>query len=297
MPTDEEIREAKDFILRRTSAADAAKATTDELVQAAAERLVRIAYKYGVPVSQFQFSSSVNEQMMDEVNEVMDQLEDELLENVEEYALSVTDDVEHRAALLALLLVLGHRGMNMRQTIHAYSWRMLRQAEALIAAYKANGIPVSQAINRIKRDLFNFQNVPEIKDAIRHPQDFAAPYVRNGGKATYPDGSDNVRGVPVEGINALETIADNTVDRMWMQEQLNEMSEEKTCIGYWQDRGSNYKCAHCEEEVGFHYLADINEPYPHINCMCWRVPIYSDGSEGETQSMGKEKGDTAKRRN
>lgn len=278
--TQEEIREAKNYILRRTSASDATKDNVDELVREATEQLVRIAYKYNLPASTFAFDGNVSVQMMEEVDEVMEELEQALLENVEEYALLSTDDYRHKSALLAFLLTLGHRGMNMRQTIDAYCWRTLRQTEALIAVYLAGGVPLSRALNRIGNDLHHFQNTPEIRDAVRHPQDFSAPYIRNGGKATFPDGSDNVSGVPVDGVSALQLLEGTAVERTWMEELQRQMQDNPECIGFYVLRGSNYNCDHCDSHVGYHDKEELDElPLYHPHCYCYTVPVYSNGEK------------------
>lgn len=281
-PTDEEIRDAKNYILRRSEASNLAQDRAGELILDAAEKLVSIAYKYDIPISQFQFDESVNEFMMEEVDAVMNALDEALYDEIGSYATMCTDDNDRMAELLAALYLLGHRNMNLRQTLHAYEWRTLRQAEALIAAYKAAGLPQTEAINKIKASLGNFSSSQELQAALRRPQDFAAPYIRNGGRSTFPDGSPNVRGVAVEGYNAIKFLFGAATAQIWMRNQLLDMQEDRTCIGYWQDRGSTYPCKICDDEVGFHELGDAeNEPYPHWHCYCWRLPIYSDGSQGE----------------
>ena len=278
-PTQDEIKAAKQYILDRSDAADDAQYVAGVSIQEAAEQLVQIAYKYDIPVSRFSFDSEVNEDMMADVAEVMDDLEEDLMEDVRDAALSCTKDNERYLALLAILLTLGHRNMSLRDTVHAYAWRTLRQAEAIIAAMKAAGLSQSEARTKIKTEIQHFQVSPEFQAALKHPLDFAAPYIRNGGKATFPDGSPNVQGVPVNGYDAIKSIFGIAVAQIWMRNQLMDMQEDKRCIGYWQDRGSTYPCRMCDDEVGFHKLGDIeNDPYPHCGCYCWRMPIYRGDS-------------------
>lgn len=280
-PTDEEVKEAKQYILDRSDAADRAQYVAGERIQDAAELLTEIAYKYDIPVTRFAFDGEVNADMMSEVTAVMDELEEDLMEDVRDASLSCTEDNERYLALLAILLSLGHRNMSLRDTVHAYAWRMLRQAEALIASMRAAGVSLTDARKRIRVAIRQFNVSKEFVEASRHPQDFAAPYIRNGGKATFPDGSPNVQGVPVNGYDAIRTIFGIAVAKIWMRNLLLDMQEDASCIGYWQDRGSNYPCRHCDDEVGFHELGDAEEEdFPHCGCMCWRVPLYSDGGTG-----------------
>ena len=244
-PTDDEIRAAKDYILNRSDAATAAQDIAGDYIEDVALELVRIAYKYNVPISQFLFDSSVNEDMMDEVSEVMEMLDEQLYDTLELYALSCASyGSDRRAALLAALLVLGHRNLGMRETLFAYEWRMLRQAEALIASYRSSGLALEDALKNIRRDIKDFSASPDLRSALKHSKDFSAPYILNGGHATFPDGTPNVKGVAVEGYNAIKFLFGAATAQIWMRNQMEEMREQENCIGYWQDRGSTYDCKH-----------------------------------------------------
>ena len=280
-PTQDDIKAAKQYILDRSDAADEAQYVAGVSIQEAAEKLVEIAYRYDIPVSRFAFDSEVNEDMMGEVSEVMDDLEESLMEDVQDAALSCTKDNNRYIAMLAILLSLGHRNMSLRDTVHAYLWRTLRQAEALIASMKASNLTKTEARTKIKTAIQHVNVNSEFQTALKHPLDFAAPYIRNGGKATFPDGTPNVQGVPVNGYDAIKTIFGIAVAQIWMRNQLMDMQEDKTCIGYWQDRGSDFPCQMCEDEVGFHSLdegAADEPPLIHPSCCCWRMPIYRQDS-------------------
>ncbi len=277
-PTDDEIRAAKEYILRRSEAASAAQDIAGDYIEDVAVELVRIAYKYNVPISEFLFDSSVDEDMMDEVTEVMEMLDEQLYDTIELYALSCAPyGSDRHYALLALFLTLGHRNLGMRETLFAYEWRMLRQAEALIASYRSSGLTLDEALKKMRLDIKNFTASPDLRSAFSHRSDFSAPYILNGGKATFPDGSPNVKGVAVDGYNAIKFLFGAATAQIWMRNQMEEMREQENCIGYWQDRGGNYPCDLCEGEVGFHTLEEgspDDEPLVHFNCMCWRCPIY-----------------------
>lgn len=280
-PTDEEIKAAKRYILDRSDAADNAQYLAGARIQETAERLVEIAYKYDIPVSRFSFDSGVNEDMMGEVSAAMDELEEDLMEDVRDAALSCTKDNDRYLALLAILLALGHRNMSLRDTVHAYTWRMLRQAEALIAAMKDVKLSQAEARTKIKTAIRHFNTNPELQSALKHPLDFAAPYIRNGGKATFPDGSPNVQGVPVNGYDAIKTIFGIAVAQIWMRNQLMDMQDSNVIIGFYQLRGSLYPCSICDEAAHYYRISDVSDEDPtkhgdivHCNCMCYRVPIF-----------------------
>lgn len=295
-PTNEDVKAAKQYILDRADAEERAQYIAEERIQEAAEMLVEIAYKYDVPVSRFSFDSDVNEDMMTEVSEVMDELEEDLMEDVRDAALSCTSDNDRYLALLAILLSLGHRNMSLRDTVHAYAWRTLRQAEALIAAMRAAGLTRTEARTKIKTEIQHFQTSPELQAALTHPLDFEAPYIRNGGKATFPDGSQNVQGVPVNGYDAIKSIFGIAVAQIWMRNQLMDMQDSNVIIGFYQLRGSLYPCSICDEAAHYYRISDVSDEDPtkngdivHCNCMCYRVPIFkSDVATKEELAKNRE---------
>ena len=280
-PTQDDIKAAKQYIIDRSDAADEAQYVAGVSIQEAAEKLVEIAYRYDIPVSRFAFDSEVNEDMMGEVSEVMDDLEESLMEDVQDAALSCTKDNNRYIALLAILLSLGHRNMSLRDTVHAYTWRVLRQAEALIASMKASNLTKTEARTKIKTAIQHVNVNSEFQTALKHPLDFAAPYIRNGGKATFPDGTPNVQGVPVNGYDAIKTIFGIAVAQIWMRNQLMDFKDSNVIIGFYQLRGSLLPCSVCDEAAHYYRISDVSDEDPtkqgdivHCNCMCYRVPIF-----------------------
>lgn len=274
-PSQEDVRAAKNFILTRIEVAALAQDRAGELILDAAVELVYIAYRYSVPAEQFEFEA--NSSIMEEVVKLMSALESNLLGQVEFYALSCTENEGLRKDLLALLLVMGHRNMKLSETIYAYQWRMLRQAEALIAAYKAAGLSVDDAVKKIRPQISAFNTSPELQEALKNKSAYTAAYIANGGKATFPDGSPNVKGVPVDGYNAIKLLFGTAVAQIWMRNQLQEMQQLEDCMGYYVLRGSNYNCALCDSYVGYHEKTDIESlpPY-HPNCHCYIIKVYKN---------------------
>jgi len=200
---------------------------------------------------------------------------EEMLEALEGYALMCTDRQGREPELLALLYALGHRGMGMSDSLRAYSWRMLRQVEALSAAMLYAGVPRGSAVGAVRTLLPSFPDVSEFREILPHRMEFAAPYVRNGGKATFPDGSDNVRGVPVDGYDAIRLLFGAAVAKVWMRNQVIGMREREDCAGFYVLRGSDFNCSLCDSFVGYHdkYEEDSMPPY-HPSCCCYAITVY-----------------------
>ncbi len=284
VPTNEDIKLAKQYVLRRSGAVDEGWALASDVINDAVEELVRIAYKYNIPAERFSFDSSVSQSMMDEVTEIMDRMDEEIYEILVGEALACSDDENERDNLLSYLQSLGHRNMDLRQTMHAYEWRMLHQVGGLIAAALFAGLILSSAIKNIQKYVSNVRQNPYLGKTSKYKQLFVSPFVRNNESVGFPDGSHNIQGVPFDGYNAIKQIYGIAIAQIWMKNQLYEM-QESGCAGYYQLRGSEFPCALCDDEVGFHEGVNIDdEPFPHPHCMCYRVPIYRNGEIGESAS-------------
>lgn len=273
-PTQEDLEAAKRFVLRREGAVDGVCARAEDLVKEAAVDLVGIAYRYNISPEEFSFDSSVDEAMMEEVAAVMDELEEELFSEIEAYSIGDGHSGGVQALLMGFLLSLGHRNMGMRNTVHEYLWRTLRQTEAMIAAAKAAGRTAAQASSAVRSSLENVQGSSLMRNISRYRQMYRSQFIRNGGHATFSDGSPNVQGVPTSGLTAILRVASEAVRQTREYAHDIEM-QQSGAIGYWQFRGSDYPCDLCDEEVGFHEFGDMEyDPMPHCHCCCGRLPIY-----------------------
>ena len=280
-PSPQEVDEAKRYILNRSEVAEHAWFMAYDLIMKAVMRLIRISYKYNIPPEKFSFDRMTNPRMMDEVDRVMNRLEEDLYDLLEDEALSCAKNEDNRMYLLASLVTLGHRNMNLRETLQAYEWRVLRQTEALVAAARYEDMDEKQTEHMAKLYMARMDQNPLMKKMSRYRMLFIAPFLRTGGRVTYPNGAPNVQGVPTDGVNALKAVFFNAISQTWMQNQKLEMSQDG-CAGYYQLRGSDIPCTPCDDEVGFHEgLNPMEEPMVHPNCMCYRVPVYYNGTEGE----------------
>lgn len=273
-PTDEDVRKAKKYVLDADDTYKQAWSIAGDIIMDYVLRIVDISYKYNIPPERFAFDSSVNSMLMEEVSAVMEELDEELFSVLQQEALSCTTDSRNRTYLLAILLMLGHRGMNMSDTLYSYEWRLLRQVEGIIASAKFNGKSASETKQNIRNYLGMIERNPLINSTLPYRSRFSAQFINNGGKATYPNGAPNVSGVPVDGYNAIRQVFGNAIATIWRKNQLLEMQQDG-CAGYYQLRGSNIPCAICDDEVGFHEGCDPdNDAYPHPNCLCYRIPVY-----------------------
>jgi hypothetical protein len=278
-PTDEDLAAAKSYILHRSEVAATLQSLIAELLTEAADKIVRIAYKYNFPGDVFTLGASPEQQR--EINAVMDALEEKILEKIEEItineALSSIHPAESResrkAALLAFLLALGHGNQNFRTTLYNYEWRFLYDLEAAIAALKTAGVGSPDAITTIRSHITAIYTIPALVAAIKHPQDFLAAFIRSAGITHNPDGSPNVQGVPREGYNAIINTILIANDIIFGKNQLLNFIADGA-VGYYQLRGSNYPCTICDSEVGLHIGLIDAEPLPHPHCRCIRIPIY-----------------------
>lgn len=276
-PTQQELDAAKRFVLARNDAANAMRdIATDEIEDAAVE-LVQTAMRYNIPAEQFSFDSSVSEPMMQEVAAVMDKLEEDLMAHLEDYATRAAPDDGSRMLILAFALSLGHRNLGMRDTLHEYLWRTLRQCEALVAAAKAKGLSQSQTISAVRSTLGDVRSSQLLQDMSRYRHLFNAPFINNGGRATFSDGSPNIQGIPVSGLTATVNVLKGAVHRAWEYTHMMEMQQDGA-VGYYQFRGSDFPCDLCDEEVGFHPTENPDDwqyvDFPHERCLCGRMPIY-----------------------
>ena len=281
-PTEQDIKEAKAYILKRSDVANELADLIGDLLTEAAVKIVQIAYKYNFPGDVFTIGASPEQQQ--EINAVMDELEQRIFETLEDKVLAdlVSEDsngavipmsAERKAALLAFMLALGHKNQNLRSTLYNYQWRFLYDLEAAIAALKLANVNLSKAITKIRSHIGSIYTMSEVQAAIRRPNNVMAAFLRSAGVPHNPDGSPNLQGVPREGYNAIINSIRITNDIVWGHNQLLNFIE-RNAVGYYQLRGSSYPCRICDEQVGFHIGLIDAEDLPHPNCMCYRIPIF-----------------------
>lgn len=266
-PTEAEIKQAKDYVLRMSEYSDLLGGKVMDVLHEAAERIVRICYKYNIRPKDFQFSA--NEQMRREVYQVMDEAEEEILAMMEEWATKCADNKADKKLLLAWILLLGRNGKGLVATLEDKMRQFLYDLEAQIAAQKMSGHDQAKAVQRVLATLTSVYAAPEMKKAFLRPLDAAAYYIRERGVHHGNFGQSS------SGANNIVQMARTTLEMTW-QKNLQMRFERQGAAGYLQLRGSSYICDICDAETGFHEGTEgIDEaPMVHPNCRCYRVPVY-----------------------
>lgn len=266
-PTEEEIREAKDYVLRMSEYSDLLGDRVMDVLHDAAERIVLICYKYNIPPKDFQLSA--NKQMQQEVYDVMDDVEEEIYGLIQEYATRCTNDKNIIALLIAWMILLGNGNKNLHDTLTDKLRQFLYDLEAQIAAMMLAGYSREKATERILETMTSVYSAPEMRKAIMRPLDAAAYYIHQGGVH-----HGNV-GQSSSGANNVVNMAKTTLNMVW-QKALYYFYKMRGAVGYIQLRGSGYNCPQCDALTGFHKgLEGINKkPLVHPNCMCYRIPVY-----------------------
>ena len=276
-PTEDDVADAKGFMLERERNKETLKERVEELLALAAMRVIGICYRYMTDPRSFTISADYSETMMDEITEVMDALEDDILNLIHEYSTRATDDRERMMLISAWIASLGRGNRNLSDTLHAYLLKTLRDWEAAAVAMRFMGLGVTEAQTRVRTYIRSIYTIPEVLAAFRRSGDFTAPMIRFRGVTSGAVGLSNNGSVNVLNMAAI------TLQMAWMRSQAMDF-ERDGVSGYFQLRGSDYPCDICDDETGFH--SDIREiydkPYPHPNCCCYRVPVYERIIDGLT---------------
>lgn len=268
-PTEEELQAARDYVVLRDEFANLLADKIDAALASAAERIATLCYLYNVNGTRLVFSDDFNKQLMQEISEVMDETEDEVYDLIIEYSMRAAQDNEDNSALLAWLVALGKGRRNLRDTLHNYLMKFLKDLEAAIAALRFMGTPMTEAIMRLRSYLHNIYNMPEVLTAIRAKNIFTAIMIQLGGVQKGAVGISN------NGSTNVVNMGKTTLQMAWMRAQAEDFKR-RGAIGFRVYRGSTYHCDWCQSFVGDHPIDDL-EAYPpvHPHCMCYAVPLYS----------------------
>lgn len=269
-PTEDDIKAAKQYILQREDYANILGSRVDEILADAAERIVMICYRYNVEPKRFTISSEYNSDMMDEISAVMDEIEDEIYNLILEYSTRAVDDDDQMSILAAWIALLGKGKNNLRDTLHAYLFKFMKDLEAAIAALRYMGVGQTEAISKVLSYLHNIYMMPEVLTAMRKRGEFTATYIFLGGVQPGAVGISN------NGSTNVVNMAKITLQMAWMRAQAM-MWQKRGAVGYIQLRGSTYNCDICDSETGFHSNIEeiFSKSFPHPHCKCYRVPVYA----------------------
>lgn len=266
--TKEDVQAAKNFVLRRESAARGIASLVDGLLEDAAEKITLICYRYGIDPKNFQLSAAYNEEIFKEVAAVMDELEEEILDLTADYSTRCTKDKDKKQALFLWMLTLGKGGKAYKATIEDRLRSFMKDLEAMIAVAKLTKLDATKAVTRIKGYLHTVYQMPGMQQAFKDASTFKAVNIRNRGVKKGNRGSSNSE------ANNIGRMVKTTVQMTWMRYH-HQLAEENGAVGFWVGRGSTYPCSLCDSMVGFHQIGDT-QAYPpfHASCCCWAVPVY-----------------------
>lgn len=269
IPTQEDIDDAKRFVLLREEYAQLLQTRIDEVLSDAMERIITICYRYDVDPKLLYLSNGFNEQMMDEISEVMDETEEEIFRLIQEYSTRVTTDKDRISKLLAWMLLLGRKNRNLQQTLDTYLYKFMKDIEAAVAALKYANIPLAQAITKAKTHLHTIYIMPEVQQAFKRAESFTATYIRSRGVVKGNVGLSN------NGSTNITNMAKTTLQMVWMRSQVMDY-EEQGAAGLYVLRGSGYPCAPCDDNCGFHPIEESYGVLPvHPSCCCYAIPVFT----------------------
>ena len=272
IPTEEDIAAAKEYILQREEYAGILGDRIDEVIAAAAERVVIICYRYNIDPKLLYLSTAFNAEMMAEIAVVMDELEAAILRLILEYSTRVALNSARAVELAEWMYGLGKGDRNLQDTLYDYMYKMMKDWEAAIAAMRYAGLDAAKASTRIKTYLHQIYNMPEVRSAFRRWQEFAATYIRSRGVQYGAVGISN------NGSTNVVNMAKNTLQMAWMRNLYDEYID-GGAAGYLVFRGSDYHCDWCQGivDVGFHTIDDYESfPPQHSRCTCWVLPVYKN---------------------
>ena len=265
--TEQQVRSAKNYILRREKVANALTLLVDALLEDAAAEITRICYRYEVNPTTFTISSSYNEKMMEEIARVMDKLEEDILDLISDYSTLCTTDKEKKNMLLLWVLALGRNNQGLRQSLEQRLRMFLGDLEAMIAAAKTANFKTSMAMTIIKGNIHTAYQMPGMQAAFANASLYQAEYIRSHGVKHGNRGSSNSE------ANNIIRFAKTTLQMAWMH-SLWQKYVDDGADGYYVLRGSTYPCDLCDSKVGFHQIDDTDSfPPLHANCCCVAVPV------------------------
>jgi len=273
IPTESDIRRGKSYILQREAMAQALEAQVDIILGDLAEAVVTLCYQYGVDPRTFTLTESYNPELMKKVQALMEQAEDEILSLIDDYATRCTKDRDRMGLLALWIATLGSRNRNLAQVTHDHMYKFIRDLEAAIAALRYARTELARAVTVVRTYLHQIYNIPEVRMAFTRSTVFSAIYIRSRG--INPGGV----GLSNNGSTNLTNMARLTLQMAWMMSQMMDFRE-AGAVGYYQLRGSDYKCEVCDEAEGFHLGIPDSTEWPHANCRCYRIPVFVNGETG-----------------
>lgn len=251
MPTEQQINEAKQYVLRRVQAELGAVSVLEDSLLEAAEEIIRIAGKYNIPPAKFRFSA--NKKLKSEVDEIITWLKSVLSYYAIKYAaLSGKADEEKAWGIINRKI----KGKTFSQRLDTYANRWQFEFEAFLAAAMAKNLTAAAIENRYGQ-------------AFKNPY----PFIRGTkGEAVRLSGVSYGTGKSNLSYNMLSGLMRNTVADAWMQADAG-TAVAGGAMGFYSYRGSSFPCPYCNSMAGYHPIADFPGIW-HPNCKCYFIFVY-----------------------
>ncbi len=258
--TDEEIRQAQEFLVKRLKAERSAVSALDSLLLSASRRIINIARKYNIPPAEFRFSA--NPSLQAEVKEVLSLLRRAIFSVTK--VRNTFEDEDGGEPFVAPALTEENHDKTFKQRLADYVRHWGFELEATIAAAGLEGIRDAKVIEEgVKTYLDDPYDNPWIKEHRGEGEASRLKAMPHFGK-----------GKPIDSRAALALLVTAVTAKGWSQ---NWMRINKGKKGYIVLRGSSFPCEICDAQVGIvHDISDtMGAPPFHPNCKCYQVFIDS----------------------
>lgn len=249
-PREADIEAAKAYLRQRIECEQAMATLLESAMKEAAEKIVEILYsaKISPTVGSYENLPAPVRMLIEEVVEW-------LRETIDDYflTLAIADHEENRDEILPFILGENH-GRTFDERLSDYCDKYRDELMLLIGAGLFLGIAKSALVKSISENL-------------RHP--YANQLLADGIDAplTYGRGRTNSM------FTALSGLTKYGIESAWMR-HWELKTEADGAIGWIIERGSSYPCSQCDENCGFHSIAEGTQLPQHLSCCCFAVPIH-----------------------
>lgn len=253
-PTDDEIKEAKEFLIKRLDAEHSMAANLKKVMEKAAIRIVELSYKYNIPPENFSFS--YNTRLQNEIDDIISELTEEIIEDTD--LLATYNAEEHEEEVLAFIHRETH-GNTLDNRVRDYVEKYKNELEIGLIAALFMKKSRDEALAGILGNMDSPFKNPIIIDAIQ-----------NGAVIEIPNYG---RGHSNSMLTSLRKLTGHAVAEGWMH-LLWLVAIDGGSIGFVTFRGSSYPCNICDEYAGVVHPLEDPMPPLHLNCVCGAVFVY-----------------------
>lgn len=249
-PSNDEVESAKEFLRQRLDAEHSMAYNLESLMREAAERIATICYAANVSPKGFNYNllPLSTQRKIDEVIEWLRSLIDDYFRT-----LAIAEHTDTEDEVLPFILGENH-GMTFDERLDDYCAKYKNELMVLIGAGLALGV--------VKSEL-----AKSIGDNLKRPYDNALLVDGIDAPISYGQGRTNSM------YTAIAALTKYGIETAWMRHwELSTAAD--GAIGWIVRRGSSYPCALCDDNCGFHPLADGTGLPVHNSCCCIAIPVY-----------------------